>query len=143
MVDLLRVESIETEYDQRLLSLSPLVVRSIRDRTESGTFVEYPELQFQVTNVSSKPLVELDAAVNYYRQSGEFAGSDCALRWEPLMPAARHTFSLFIEPPEGVARAHLTLKARTKSPFERVPETVRVGAWVVIAGLFVYQTFFK
>lgn len=142
-LQMLHPPSIETDYDQRLLSISPRVVRNIRDRSESGTLVEHPELQFQITNVSSEPLVGLEAEVNYYLPSGEFAGSDSDLRLEPLMPAEKHTFSLFVEPPQGVARAHLAVKARTKSWFERVPAAVKIPALVAIAVVLIYQTFFQ
>ncbi len=139
---MLNYSSIETDFDAKLLSLSPRVVRSVRERSSDGRIVEYPELQFQATNVSNSFVAGIEVEVNYYLQSGEFAGTDSDLRVEPLAPGASHTFLLLVDPPQGVARAHLVVDARTRNWVERLPAFVKIGALVAIAAMAVYLKFF-
>lgn len=112
---MLKSSEIKTEFDSSLIEVSPLIVRDIRDKTFDGEIIYEPELQFQITNISSAPLVDLNIDVNYYDSDGVFVGADTDLQLEPVQSNDKITFSMFIEFPEKVKSAELVIKARNKN----------------------------
>lgn len=111
--------NVKHKYNEELISLSPLVVRNISDRTDDGEVVSEPELQFQITNISGQELTGLEINVNYYINN-EFAGTDTDLRLEPFSPNEVDTFSLFVDPPEGVDSAELEISVKRYTPLDKV-----------------------
>jgi hypothetical protein len=117
---MIHTNDIATQYDSKLIQLTPLIIRDIRDKTEDGDIVYAPELQFQVRNISNAALVNLETEVNYFDRSGSFLGSDDDLRLDPLNNGEVQTFSLFIEVPEQTCRAELKIKARRLGIGDRI-----------------------
>ncbi len=117
---MLRVNDIDVEYDEDLFELSPLVVRKTRDYGENDSFVFYPELQFQVKNVSGTQVNELKAEATYFDIQGKFVGVDSDIRLEAIPRDHTETFSLFIDAPERTHRATLSITGKRFGLMESV-----------------------
>lgn len=135
--------NVTLNFDSALVQLSPLTVRKLRDRDENGVFIEVPELQFQLTNISGAMLAGIEAEVNYYSAGKEFAGTDSDLRLEPLKPGDVHTFSMFVDPPGHSGTAELKIGARKQSLLDRVPSGIQVALLVAMTGYIVYSDFVR
>jgi hypothetical protein len=117
---MLKASHIKQDYDRDLLSLSSMIIRQTRDHTDDGETIYYPELQFEIRNISNNDLAGLSAEIKYYDSSDEFLGLDSDLRVENLPANDVEAFSLFIEAPDNVSRAELKIKAKPYGLGEKV-----------------------
>ena len=141
---MLDASSIVTKYDKELVELGALIVRNVKEKTDNGVVIDVPELQFQVTNVSSGNLKHLDAKVNYYDKDRLFVGTEWELRNEILANNGVHTFALYIEPPKLVSTAELIIEVKRHSFSDTFGKFISHPIFIAaILGLFIYVNFKK
>ena len=137
---MLKASQITQKYDGSLMSVSSMIIREIRDRTDDGETIYYPELQFEVRNKTDADLSGLSAEIKYYDSSNEFLGLDSELRLDNLKGNDSEAFSLFIEAPEKVSRAELTIEAKRYGIREKLHSAIsHPFSLAIIFGLLIYS----